>query len=605
MKKTRLLSIALFACLMVAAFVFCLSEEVKAETFDNYTYTVTDGKATITKCRVSASGHIAVPANLGGYPVTAIGSKAFDGCSKLVRITLSEGITAIEDSAFINCTQLEEITLPEGFTTIGANAFGNCTKLTKLNVPSTIEHIDYSAVSNWNSLTYNEYGNGKYLGNSKDRYIVLMDTVTNNITSCEIHKSTKVIFDRAFFECVGLTNIIIPEGVRTIGENAFFRCTNLRKVTIGKGVTTIGEKAFYMCWGLTAVTIPDGVTTIGKEAFSNCNKIADIVFPKSLMSIGEGAFNGCKSLQNVYYKGAEAEWVLIAGKDALQNTTISYNASGCIHKWDEGVVTKEANCVETGIKIYTCTVCQEKCTEELPVLTTHTYKNDCDTDCDICGQVREITHSYDTAWHADETGHWHECAVCGDKKDIAVHAPGAEPTETAAQICTICGYIIQSALGHTHNFSTEWKTDGTGHWHGCDGCEEKGKFAAHSFENDCDTDCAVCGYVRTIEHSYKTEWSVDGEKHWHECTVCGNKKDENAHIPGAEPTETAPQTCTACGYVLAPAIGTPDPTEPPTEPAPDGDEGSDLIVTIIVVATIVAAATLGIVEVVFLRKKRK
>lgn len=604
MKKTRFLSLVLFACLMAAVFVFCLPTEVKAETEGNYTYMVTDGKATVTGCQTSVSGHIYVPEKLGGYPVTTIGANAFKDCNKLEVITLSEGITTIE-----------------------ANAFHNCTKLTKLNVPSTIAYIDSSAFNNCNSLTYNEYANGKYLGNSEERYIVLMDTVVNNITSFEIHENAKVIFYNAFFDC-GLTSITIPDGVRTIGERAFFQCTRLKSITlpdsvteihplafgncksltaitIPSSVTAIGNKVFSQCKGLTSITIPDGVTSIGKDAFAYCNYLADIVLPKSLTSIGEGAFFGCTGLKNVYYKGTAEDWVLIVGADVLQNAAISFNASGCIHQWDEGTVTKEANCIEPGAKIYTCTVCQEKRTEEIAVLTTHTYQNNCDPDCDICGLVREIIHSYDTAWSADESGHWYACTVCGDKKDIAVHTPGDAPTETTAQTCTECGYIIQPAFGHTHNFSTEWKADTQGHWHGCDGCEEKGEFAAHSFENDCDTDCAVCGFVRTVAHSYKTEWSANGEKHWHECEVCGVKKDENAHIPGAEPTGTAPQTCTDCGYVLAPAIGSPDPTEPPTEPQPGKDKGGDLWVMIFVAVAITAAATLGVWEVAYMRKKRK
>ncbi|MBQ3000126.1 MAG: leucine-rich repeat domain-containing protein [Oscillospiraceae bacterium] len=604
MKKIRILSVALAACLAVAAVIFCLPAEVRAETQGIYTYTVTDGKATVTGCQTSASGHIAVPERLGGYPVTTIGAGAFKDCNKLEVITFSEGITTIE-----------------------ANAFQNCVKLTKLNIPNSIASIASSAFSGCDSLTYNIYDNGKYLGNDGERYIVLMDTVSTDITACQIHEGTKVIFYNAFFDC-GLTSITIPHGVRTIGEKAFFQCTRLKNVTIPNsvtaihsmafgncrslagitipgGVTEIGDKVFSQCKSLTAVTVPEGVRAIGKSAFAYCNYLTDIVLPKSLTAIGEGAFLGCSGLKNVYYKGTEAEWALIAGTDALPNAAVFYNASGCIHKWDEGAVTKEANCVEPGTKTYTCTLCQEKREEELPILTTHTYQNDCDTDCDICGLLRETTHSYDPIWHADETGHFYECTVCGDKKDENAHTPGPEATDTTPQTCTVCGYIVKPALGHIHNFGTEWKADSTGHWHGCDGCEEKGESAAHSFENDCDADCTVCGYVRAVTHSYKTEWSSDGEKHWHECSICGDKKDENAHIPGAEPTENAPQTCTACGYVLAPATGTPDPTEPPTEPNPGAEEGGDLWVKIFVAVAVIAAAALGVTEVVFRRKKSK
>ena len=600
MRKTRLLSAVLCACLLVVLAALWMPMEAKAETEGSYTYTVTDGKATITQCNTAVSGHIAVPNRLGGYPVTTIGKNAFAGCNKLVRVTVSEGITTIEEGAFNECLLLDEVTLPNGVTTIGANAFANCPKLGKVVVPNTVLFVDGTAFENSESLAYNEFGNAKYLGNDEERYIILVEALSKDITTCQIHENAKLIYDKAFYECSGLTNIVIPDGVKTIGDNAFFRCTSLRKLTIGNGVTTIGEKAFSWCQGLTEVTVAESVTTISPEAFSACVKMTDILLPSGLTAIGEGVFNSCVKLQNIYFKGTEGQWALIGGNELVHNATVFYEASNCIHKWDEGTVTQEPNCVASGVKTYTCGSCQIKRTEELPMLTTHTYLNDCDTDCEFCPVVREITHNYQDTWSADEMGHWYECAVCGEKKEAPVaHTPSAEPTETDPQICTECGYIIQPALGHTHNFGVDWKTDRDGHWHGCDGCEEKGEYQAHDFENDCDVDCSVCGYTRTTQHSYKTEWSADAQGHWHECTGCGDKKNESAHTPGPEATETESQTCTDCGYELAPAIGT------PTEPAPDGEDGRGILVTVIVIVAVLAAAALGITEVFLLRNKRR
>lgn len=44
------------------------------------------------------------------------------------------------------------------------------------------------------------------------------------------------------------------------------------------------------------------------------------------------------------------------------------------HKWGEGVVTKEATCSEKGVKTYTCSECNEKKTEDIPV-KAHTYND--------------------------------------------------------------------------------------------------------------------------------------------------------------------------------------------------------------------------------------
>ncbi len=54
-----------------------------AETEGIYTYSVSNGNVTITKCNISANGAIEIPSTLGGYPVTSIGSSAFYICSSL------------------------------------------------------------------------------------------------------------------------------------------------------------------------------------------------------------------------------------------------------------------------------------------------------------------------------------------------------------------------------------------------------------------------------------------------------------------------------------------------------------------------------------------
>ena len=251
----------------------------------------------------------------------------------------------------------------------------------------------------------------------------------------------------------------------------------------------------------------------------------------------------------------------------VNETTHKHTCSICTkeetasHTWNSGVVTKMATCKESGVKTYICTGCNTTKTETIAKLTTHTYDNACDTACNVCGLTRTITHNYKNAWSKDKTNHWHECSVCKDKKDVAAHTPGAEATETTAQTCTTCGYIIKAALGHKHDYATKWTTDEKGHWYTCTGCEEKGSYANHDFENACDKDCSICGYIRETEHKFAETWTTDANNHWHVCLGCGLKQDEAAHEPGAAATETKAQTCTICGYEIAPALGEEENTE--------------------------------------------
>ena len=49
---------------------------------------------------------------------------------------------------------------------------------------------------------------------------------------------------------------------------------------------------------------------------------------------------------------------------------------------------------------------------------------------------------------------------------------------------------------HTHSYG-DWQKDETNHWHEC-ACGEKADSAAHSYDNDADTTCNDCDYVRTV-----------------------------------------------------------------------------------------------------------
>ena len=133
---------------------------------------------------------------------------------------------------------------------------------------------------------------------------------------------------------------------------------------------------------------------------------------------------------------------------------------------------------------------------------------------------------------------------------------------------------------HIHSYGTEWKYDGTNHWHECE-CGDKANIAAHSAsEWIVDTaatetadgakhkECTVCKKVLETApipatgsahtHSYGTEWKYDDTNHWNECE-CGDKANIAAHsasewIVDTAATETADgakhKECTVCKKVL-------------------------------------------------------
>lgn len=171
-----------------------------------------------------------------------------------------------------------------------------------------------------------------------------------------------------------------------------------------------------------------------------------------------------------------------------------------------------------------CTICGKGETG------SHSFDHDCDTTCDTCGFEREITHQFAEEWTSDETGHWHSCSVCGARSDEAEHVPGAEAGEYTDQLCTVCKYVMSTALGHTHKYDDTYESDENGHWKVCTGtrCGEATEAQPHVYDGNCDETCNDCGYVRQITHK-DGEWEHNSASHWKTCTECSARLNEGEH----------------------------------------------------------------------------
>ena len=228
--------------------------------------------------------------------VTSIGDGAFYGCSNLTRIDMSNSVTNIGNEAFSGCSALRESNVPSGVTSIGNLLFCDCSSLTRINIPNSVTTI----------------GDCAFFGCSGLTSVTIPDSVTN-------------IGNEAFSGCSSLVSAVIGKGVTTIGAHAFSNCTSLTSAPIGDSVIVVGDEAFSRCTNLTSVVIPDRVTTVGNKAFSHCSNLTSITIPRSVTTIGNGVFSGCDKLVNIlvdeknkYYKSIEGNLYSKDGKTFIK-----------------------------------------------------------------------------------------------------------------------------------------------------------------------------------------------------------------------------------------------------------------------------------------------
>ena len=147
--------------------------------------------------------------------IEVIGQGAFADCG-LTKFTVPKNVTKIDREAFNKCTALTVVDISEKTTDISPEAFKGCSKLIALNVSR--KHTVYSSVDGYllskDKKTLAIFPPGK----ANDRFTLLPPSITK-------------IGDYAFFACKELKNVVIPNLVESIGERSFGLCSNLHTIT--------------------------------------------------------------------------------------------------------------------------------------------------------------------------------------------------------------------------------------------------------------------------------------------------------------------------------------------------------------------------------------
>ena len=195
------------------------------------TYDESETLLTVTDCEKDAV-EVFIPEEVNGLPVIAIGDNAFNGCDKLVCVTVPDNADyfaelddvlgfEIGDQAFAECKSLKNVDLPFSVSSIGHGAFRDCEALEEIVLPDC------------------------YIG------------------------------PYAFYRCYSLKKV---NPIDIISEGVFSHCKSLSEFPVKEGTPEIGEDAFEHCYALTEAVIPASVKRIEQLAFRNCHNLKTVTF---------------------------------------------------------------------------------------------------------------------------------------------------------------------------------------------------------------------------------------------------------------------------------------------------------------------------------------
>ena len=269
-------------CSILEKFIIDLENDTYSG-LDNCLYSK-DGKILIKYANGKTTQNYTIP-----DCVEIIGVRAFDDCSYLTKLSISNNIKEIQDYAFVGCD----------------------VKL--LYLPSTIERITSYAMYGFNGVIYSDvktkpttwafYDNKVYF-DIKEQYTVTEDNIIYLLND-EKQEAIPVaylgnpehIIIKTYIEYNNVEYYVLK-----LGREIFSECDSIITVSLPEGLLEIEYRAFYSCENLQEVNIPSTVYKIHNDAFYCSIKLNNMFIPKSVVYIGPNAlaYNGFGKNTTIY-----------------------------------------------------------------------------------------------------------------------------------------------------------------------------------------------------------------------------------------------------------------------------------------------------------------
>ncbi len=581
--------------------------------------------------------------------VTSIGSYAFYNCDSLISVHITDiaawckinfdGYTSnplyYAKNLYLNNELVTDLVVPDGVTSIGNYAFNNCDSLTNITIPDSVTSIGEDAFHNCNSIK-----TVYYQGSLEDKRRIAIASEHKLLTNATWYyaKCTKVeehIYDS---NCDEYCNVC--DAIRETATNHDFEWIIDKENNCG--VQGIRHEECAACrLKRNENTV---IAATGNHTYSNnCDKSCNVC--ETTRTVGAHKYsNSCDTLCNICEEIREIthdfKWIIDTAENCGVNGVKHEECTVCHERRNENTVINA-----TGNHAYdnTCDTICNVCDYVRSIF--HTYDNSCDAECNVCGETRTPdVHKYSQISKTNSKSYPFNLSDGVYNSTNKAHNSSSTFTITALYDCTVqIGYYTSTEANYDkltikHNSTIKVTKSGSTSWESisidlsagdvvyityskdssqssgndtiyfkinsgelvavdsvewtceneviCDICGEVAKTATeHSYDNDCDTECNVCGETRVpsdhiydntcdticnvceelreITHTYTNECDRD-------CNVCGefrkaphkydNDCDDTCNLCGAEReigehryTNACDAYCDSCGFERIPA----------------------------------------------------
>ena len=219
-------------------------------TVDSFKYALNENTNTYSIIKGPNNSAIQIPESVNGHIIDSISEEAFDSCSNITSLTISENVTHISHESFLSLPSLESIEVNTNNKKY--NSKNNCNAIIKTDTEALI------------------------LGCNKTLF----------------YDGIKIIGQNAFLGCSKIEKIDLPDSVETIESDAFNGCSSLESINVGKGCKSIGRHAFAYCPNLKTIELPDSIIDLSKDFISD--EVAIICGSEKVKKLVESTITNAK-----------------------------------------------------------------------------------------------------------------------------------------------------------------------------------------------------------------------------------------------------------------------------------------------------------------------